>query len=111
MSRKPVFICSPYAGDVKKNSQYAWACMRHSLDSGEAPVAVHLLYPKLLRDENPGEREQGMECGVMIMMALGASGMVACYCDLGVSDGMMSELRHASAEGLKTTFRKIGGEW
>lgn len=106
--KTPVFICSPYSGDMKRNTQYAWACMRDSLDKGEAPVAVHLLYPELLRDTISREREMGLECGLWVMRSLG---MVACYCDLGLSSGMMGELQAASAEGIRVDYRKMGGAW
>jgi hypothetical protein len=41
---KKVIIESPFAGDVKKNIEYARKCMRDSLLRGEAPLASHLLY-------------------------------------------------------------------
>lgn len=41
-----VVVESPYAGDVKRNEEYARRAMADCLARGEAPFASHLLWPR-----------------------------------------------------------------
>ena len=61
-----VIIESPFAGDVDTNIKFARACMRDSLDRGESPFAMHLLYTQegILNDNVPEERNRGIEAGL-----------------------------------------------
>lgn len=60
-----VFICSPYAGDVTLNTEKAKRYLRFAVDEGAIPFAPHLLYPQVLKDENPVERELGLFFGIV----------------------------------------------
>lgn len=60
-----VFICSPYAGDVTLNTEKAKRYLRFAVDEGAIPFAPHLLYPQVLNDENPVERELGLFFGIV----------------------------------------------
>ncbi len=61
-----VMLESPYAGDIDANVAFARACLRDSLQRGEAPIASHLLYtqPGVLRDGIPSERQWGIDAGL-----------------------------------------------
>jgi hypothetical protein len=59
-----VIIESRYAGDIDRNVAYARQALKHSLDRGEAPIASHLLYPQVLDDNDPAQREQGIAAGL-----------------------------------------------
>lgn len=61
-----VLIESPFAGDVKGNIAYAQAAILDCLHRGEAPFASHLFYTDVLDDNNPKEREMGIEAGLSI---------------------------------------------
>ena len=61
---KLVYIASPYAGDVEANVAFAKAACRYAIEQGATPVAVHLLYPQLLDDSVPAEREMGLQMGL-----------------------------------------------
>lgn len=103
-----VIIESPYAGDVERNERYARACMRDSLERGEAPYASHLLFtqPGVLDDTVPEEREQGMEAG----LAWGrCAALTAVYVDLGVTEGMRQGIARATAEGRRIVYREVRG--
>lgn len=101
-----VIIESPYAGDVARNIEYARQCLRDSLARGEAPIASHLLYtqPGVLRDEDPGERQWGINAGL-------AWGPVAeatvVYDDLGVSKGMAYGIGRAIEDGRRVEYRSL----
>ena len=50
-----VYICSPYSGDVEKNTEAARRYCRYAADRGFIPLAPHLLFPQFLSEET--ERE------------------------------------------------------
>ena len=102
---KKVIIESPFAGDVKKNVEYARMCMRDSLLRGEAPFASHLLYtqPGILDDTVPEERKWGIEAG--LIWGKGAK-LTAVYTDLGITDGMKFGIERAKKEGRPVEYRK-----
>lgn len=65
--RKLIFIASPYAGDIKKNIEFARAACRFCIEQGHTPFAPHLLYPQMLNDNDPAEREIGLKLGHHVM--------------------------------------------
>lgn len=107
MSRRRIIIESPYAGDVETNVAYARACMRDSLERGEAPIASHLLYTQegILNDDVPNEREQGIAAGLEWRAAAEAA---VFYIDLGWSKGMADAAIVYGKENIPTEVRKIG---
>lgn len=63
MSReKLIYIASPYAGDIETNTAFAKKACRYAIHQGHTPIAVHLLYPQMLDDAEPTEREIGLLC-------------------------------------------------
>ena len=61
MSReKLIYIASPYAGDIETNTAFAKKACRYAIHQGHTPIAVHLLYPQMLDDAEPTEREIGL---------------------------------------------------
>ncbi len=51
--RKPfVFICSPYAGDIARNTENARRYMRFCGRARAIPFAPHLLYPQVLDEDD-----------------------------------------------------------
>lgn len=88
-SRK-VYVASRYAGDVERNVALAIGYCRRVIDAGYMPVASHLLYPQILNDNNPDERELGLLFGLALLR----------MCDevwvFGeVSEGMAKEIEEA----------------
>ena len=103
---KLVVIESPYAGDVEKNLAYMRVAMCDSLARGEAPFASHALYTQVLRDENPKERELGMQAG----FAWGrVAELTAVYLDLGITAGMLRGIDRAIEAGRPVEYRSIPG--
>lgn len=66
---KLVYIASPYAGDVEINVSFAKAACRYAMEQGCIPIAVHLIYPQLLNDTVPEEREAGIRMGLRVLEA------------------------------------------
>lgn len=104
--RRLVLLESPFAGNVARNIAYGRACMRHSLEQGESPIASHLLYtqPGVLRDEWPAERLLGLEAGLAWLTVVEAS---VVYTNFGISPGMQKGIDRAVELGLPVEYRKI----
>ena len=74
---------------------------------GEAPIASHLLYtqPGILRDEIPGERQQGIDAG-RVWRGVAEASVV--YTDRGISKGMTLGIEAAEAAGIPVEYRTLG---
>lgn len=66
-NRRKVYVASRYAGDVEANVKAAIRYCRLVIDRGYMPIASHLLYPQILRDDDPVERELGMLFGLALL--------------------------------------------
>ena len=66
-NRRKIYVASKYAGDVEKNTAFAVNCCRRVIDEGCMPIASHLLYPQMLGDNNPDEREMGLMFGLALL--------------------------------------------
>lgn len=66
-NRRKIYVASKYAGDTEKNTKAAIAYCRRVIDSGYMPVASHLLYPQMLDDNVPEERELGRLFGLALL--------------------------------------------
>ena len=101
-----VIIESPYRGRTRLHRRYLRACLRDSLDRGEAPFASHGLYTQVLDDDDPDERRLGMEAG---WAWLERADLVAVYTDLGVSAGMRAGTLRAVGAGVRIRHRVVPG--
>lgn len=68
-NRRKVYVASRYAGDVDANVAAAIIYCRRVIDEGHMPVASHLLYPQILNDNIPEERELGLLFGLALLAA------------------------------------------
>lgn len=102
-----VVVISPFRGNTDLNLQYAMACMKDCIDRDEAPFASHVLYPLILEDSDPDERETGMSCGQEWMLA---ADLVAVYTDMGVSTGMQNDLDFARNHNIRVMYRTLPSE-
>ncbi len=104
--RRPlVIIESPFGANLV-NLKYARMCLLDSLRRGEYPLASHLLYPQVLDDRIPADRELGMEAG----LAWGVhADLTAVYMDHGESRGMKVGIERAIANGRPVVWRFLDG--
>lgn len=93
---KLVYIASPYAGDVEANVAFAKAACRYAMGQEATPVAVHLLYPSMLDDNVPAEREAGIKMGLRVLEACDELWL----CGSRMSHGMEAELTAAERLGI-----------
>jgi len=101
---KRVIIESRYAGDIERHLAYARACLADSVGRGEAPIAFHLLYPLVLDDAQPEDREQGLAASAAWYES---ADLVAVYTDLGVSAGMQRGIAVAESLGVRVDRRSL----
>ena len=66
-NRRKVYLASRYAGDVVANTTAAIGYCRRVIQDGYMPIASHLLYPQILDDKNPAERELGLSFGLALL--------------------------------------------
>ena len=101
-----IFICSPYAGQVEANLQVARTLCRAAIDQGYAPIAPHLIYPQILDDSNPQERERGLQCSKALMEKCDLVGVL----DVPLSPGMSHELYLAGTLSKKIMLVDQNGQ-
>ena len=90
--RPIVYICSPYAGDVKQN-------VRRAVQKNCVPIATHLLFPQFMDDTDPAQQQQAL---FMSRLLLTKCNEVWVFGET-ISQGMASEIR--KAESRNKTIR------
>lgn len=98
---KRIYVASPYAGDIEKNTKFAKKACRHVMNAGHAFFCPHLLYPNILKESCPAERQLGLDMGLAM---LDSCDELWCYGD-HISQGMMAEIEQALK--LKIPTRRV----
>ena len=98
--RPIVFICSPYAGEVEKNILAAKYYSRFAVDKGYIPIAPHLLFPQLLNDADPNERQLGLFFGDALMSKCSEVWVFGSR----VSAGMAVEIKRAKWKNYRLRY-------
>lgn len=96
-SRPKVYIVSRYAGDVEANAAAAVRFCQFAIRKGMMPVASHLLYPQMLRDDTPEEREMGTAFGMALLTLCDEVWIFSNH--NGLSPGMAAEENEAKRLG------------
>ncbi|MEI6132416.1 MAG: DUF4406 domain-containing protein [Bacillota bacterium] len=65
--RPIVFVCSPFKGDLEKNTRRARRYSRFVVTSGGIPFAPHLLFPQFMDEEDSVQRELGIFFGTVFL--------------------------------------------
>jgi hypothetical protein len=91
-----VYICSPYAGDVRENVSSAQSYAGAIWDDGKIPIAPHLYFPQFAADESDVDRERALqECEKAVAMC----SEIRVYGNY-ISDGMKREITAAIKAGV-----------
>ncbi len=61
-----VFICSPYAGNIRRNTERAREYCRFAVSKNCIPIAPHLLFPQFMEEADPAQRELGIFFGLVL---------------------------------------------
>jgi hypothetical protein len=94
--KKLVYIASPYAGDVEKNTAFAAQACRFCIARGHVPIAPHLLYTRILDDSDPAQREIGLDLGRRVLSRCDELWV----CGDRISSGMAAETAEAVNLGI-----------
>lgn len=92
--RPLVYICSPFSGDIKGNTEKAKKYSRFAVDAGAIAFAPHLLLPLYMREDT--ERELAM---FMDMVFLGKCDELWAFGDV-ISQGMQAEISKAKKKNM-----------
>lgn len=98
--RKFVYICSPYSGDVEKNTQNARRYSKYAVGRGVIPLAPHLLFPQFLDDTNSKERELGLSFGMALLDRCSEVWVFGSR----ITKGMDAEIRQAERKRRKVRY-------
>lgn len=100
MSKKLVYICSPYSGDRDKNTMAAHCFCRIAMNHypDVIPIAPHIYFTQFLDDTDPTERSLGMEAGLAL---LDMCDEMWVYGLQNPSEGMQAEIDYALKNGIK----------
>lgn len=100
-----VYICSRYAADdkhtVSENEEAAVRYSQFAIEQGCIPLASHLLYPRILDDDDPKQRRMGLFFG---RVWLDIAREIWIFSDGTLSAGMRDEYDHAKQRGYKMRF-------
>lgn len=98
--RPIVYICSPYAGDVERNTAAARRYSRFAVEAGYIPIAPHLLFPQFLNDSDPKERELGLFFGNAILSKCAEMWVFGNR----ISEGREAEIKRATWKGHRIRY-------
>ena len=90
-----VFICSPYAGDIEKNTYMVLKYCRFAVKEGYIPFAPHAFFPRFLDEESSFERTLGIIMGTVF---LDDCSEIWIFGDK-ISEGMRVEIERAKFRG------------
>ena len=95
-----VYVCSPYAGDINRNTVNARRFSRFVVDEGFLPVTPHLLFTQFLNDANPDDREIGMYMGLVLLTKCSELWVFG----ERISAGMQREIKKAQKRGIQIRY-------
>jgi len=99
--RRPlVFICSPFAGDVERNTENARRFSRFAVEKNVIPIAPHLLFPQFMDDGDKEERALGLLFGKALLSKCDEIWVFG----KTVSSGMSQEIAKARVWGKPIKF-------
>lgn len=105
MRSKLCYICSPYRGEIERNTEYARELTRIALDCGYTPITPHLYLTQVLNEEDPKQRERGMAAGARLLKHCKYILIGSRY---GLSEGMLAEIQIAIEEGITELAQEKG---
>ena len=87
---KRIYICSPYRGDIERNTAIARKLMQMALQRGHVPIVPHLLYTQVLDEDDPWQRLVGLNAAETLIECCDEAWIFTP--DDVYSDGMLQEI-------------------
>lgn len=98
--RPLVYICSPYSGNIERNTDSARRYSRFAVVMGCIPIAPHLLFTQFLDDSDPDERELGLFFGNVLMSKCSEVWVFGSH----ISSGMRAEINWAKRKNYPIRY-------
>ena len=98
--RPLVYICSPFAGDIERNTENARAFCRFAVRQGAIPLAPHLHYPQFMDESDPAQRNDGLWFAIILLCKTDGVWVFG----ERISEGMKREIAKARAKGIPIKF-------
>ena len=93
---KLIYVASPYAGYIERNTEFAREACQFVKNEGHAFFAPHLLYPQVLDESIPADRQLGLDMGKEV---LGKCDELWVFGET-VSTGMKAEIEKAKRKNM-----------
>ncbi|MGL4792077.1 MAG: DUF4406 domain-containing protein [Anaerotignaceae bacterium] len=90
---KIIYVASPYAGDIEKNIEFAKRGCVFVKEQGHTFFCPHLLYPTILNENIPQERQLGLDMGIAMLKCCDE---LWCFGER-ISQGMANEIEQAQS--------------
>ena len=97
---KLIYVASPYAGDIDLNTAFAMEACQFVKNEGHAFFAPHLLYPQVLKENDPVDRQLGLAMGKEM---LAKCDELWAFGDF-ISPGMAGEIELAEQRGIPVRY-------
>ena len=98
--RPIVYICSPYAGDVKANVLNARRYCRFAVQKDCIPIASHLFFPQFMDDNDAKQRDLGLYMATVLLTKCSEVWVFGEY----ISSGMEAEIRRAKWKNYRLRY-------
>lgn len=98
--RPIVYICSPYSGDVERNTENARRYSRFAVDQHCLPITPHIYFTQFMDDNIPDERETAMFMNLVLMSKCAELWV---FGDV-ISKGMKAEIDRAKRKNMKIRY-------
>ena len=98
--RPIVYICSPYAGDVKANVLNARRYCRFAVQKDCIPIASHLFFPQFMDDNDAKQRDLGLYMATVLLTKCSEVWVFG----RRISSGMAAEIYKAETRGMPIRY-------
>ena len=98
--RPVVYICSPYSGDVEKNTANARRYSRFAVDRHYLPITPHIYFTQFMDDNIPEERDTAIFMNWVLMSKCAELWVFGEY----ISPGMKAEIERAKRKHMKIRY-------
>ena len=89
-----MYVASPYAGDIERNTENAIRYCRFAFENGAIPFAPHLFLPRFMSEET--ERDEATRMGLVFLTKCVELWVFGSR----ITDGMAEEIRRAERRGM-----------
>ena len=98
--RPIVYICSPYSGDIERNTENARRYSRFAVDQHCLPITPHIYFTQFMNDTIPDEREAALFMNLVLMSKCAELWV---FGDV-ISKGMKAEIDRAKRKHMKIRY-------